>query len=539
LSRYGPDDKIISTKERKQAQERRDELKERRDELKERRDELKDELKERRDELERLLRRKIVRDNSLVKLLTTGGFVYFDDCYNTVAISALSFDASPHFKPPELPSQSIIYFSSPATEMTVEQQAMIELEEWGRWWPVTATHMLEKGLTHFAWINPCEIVGGFCFPKLGGFAYVQKDEAKLPIRYTKSSFLPVIHEHERVQHNIHPIDESVYIEGLSSKTVSTHQVQGHTDRETHKFHHRELHFEDGVHSALGLHELLCVEDQQAIKRASQMDDSTVAILNEVKAAATTEDIDATAEDIKNAQYVIEQEAKEEKVAGNDGDGTHLRERDAGHGGMKLDDFWQHERNWAGHKQILSRAEVAALRLYTTSTFRLINRPLRRQTEGEEKTHLPLPVTTHFIETGLKKLRACEMKRVINPLTGRAKAFKPKVLWRGVKNTDLEDLVVGGRKYDFMHEGGTESACLSTTEDMRVMAAYAQSESPLVFRIKVDTPMEMGADIEWLSTFPHEREILYPPLTYLKPLMIQHVRGVSGGKVITVKPSFPS
>ena len=29
-------------------------------------------------------------------------------------------------------------------------------------------------------------------------------------------------------------------------------------------------------------------------------------------------------------------------------------------------------------------------------------------------------------------------------------------------------------------------------------------------------MQLGADLQWLSAFPNEAEILYPPLTYLKP-----------------------
>ena len=29
-------------------------------------------------------------------------------------------------------------------------------------------------------------------------------------------------------------------------------------------------------------------------------------------------------------------------------------------------------------------------------------------------------------------------------------------------------------------------------------------------------MQLGADLQWLSAFPGEAEILYPPLTYLKP-----------------------
>lgn len=29
-------------------------------------------------------------------------------------------------------------------------------------------------------------------------------------------------------------------------------------------------------------------------------------------------------------------------------------------------------------------------------------------------------------------------------------------------------------------------------------------------------MVIGADVQWLSAFPGEAEVLYPPLTYLKP-----------------------
>ena len=30
-------------------------------------------------------------------------------------------------------------------------------------------------------------------------------------------------------------------------------------------------------------------------------------------------------------------------------------------------------------------------------------------------------------------------------------------------------------------------------------------------------MDRGVDLEFLSAFPHEKEQLYPPLAYLKPL----------------------
>jgi hypothetical protein len=75
--------------------------------------------------------------------------------------------------------------------------------------------------------------------------------------------------------------------------------------------------------------------------------------------------------------------------------------------------------------------------------------------------------------------------------------------------------------------------------MEVMALYAQSDNPLVFRIKVDSPMDMGADISWLSVYPDEREVLYPPMTFLKPLFSQRIRDLRQGQVVSMKPTFSS
>ena len=58
--------------------------------------------------------------------------------------------------------------------------------------------------------------------------------------------------------------------------------------------------------------------------------------------------------------------------------------------------------------------------------------------------------------------------------------------------------------------------MSTTTDLRVAVEYAQSNHSLLFKIVSPSFMTTGADIQWLSAFPSEAEILYPPLTYLKP-----------------------
>ena len=50
----------------------------------------------------------------------------------------------------------------------------------------------------------------------------------------------------------------------------------------------------------------------------------------------------------------------------------------------------------------------------------------------------------------------------------------------------------------------------------VAVQYSLSSFSLLFKIKAEDFMSMGADLQWLSAFPHEAEFLYPPLTYLEP-----------------------
>ena len=55
-----------------------------------------------------------------------------------------------------------------------------------------------------------------------------------------------------------------------------------------------------------------------------------------------------------------------------------------------------------------------------------------------------------------------------------------------------------------------------TMNLGVAVRYSLSQQSLLFKVTVPDFMTMGADVQWLSAFPSEREILYPPLTYLKP-----------------------
>jgi hypothetical protein len=77
---------------------------------------------------------------------------------------------------------------------------------------------------------------------------------------------------------------------------------------------------------------------------------------------------------------------------------------------------------------------------------------------------------------------------------------------------MRDMVISDPQR-FKEEGGTEIAPMSTTEDKAVALQYSSSQRPLLFKFKAKG-MSMGVDISYLSVYPHEREVLYPPLTYL-------------------------
>ena len=107
----------------------------------------------------------------------------------------------------------------------------------------------------------------------------------------------------------------------------------------------------------------------------------------------------------NCDYVLNREAREEIVRGNDGGQA---EKDTAHKhadgrGWRLADFLQ---NPDAQLAKLDIAEVAGLRIYTSSTFRLINGPLRARI-----TPHPLAFTVLLISRALKKLRAVHMGRL--------------------------------------------------------------------------------------------------------------------------------
>jgi hypothetical protein len=89
---------------------------------------------------------------------------------------------------------------------------------------------------------------------------------------------------------------------------------------------------------------------------------------------------------------------------------------------------------------------------------------------------------------------------------------------------------------FVNEGGTELGCMSTSTSKEIVAGYALSTQPLVFCIISEGFMSRGADISWLSVYPKEAEVLYPPLTYLKYVRRRKIKN-SAGFVVDVRPEI--
>lgn len=267
-----------------------------------------------------------------------------------------------------------------------------------------------------------------------------------------------------------------------------------------------------------------IEREWLALRDSLHDDETVAAL---RPHARMPDRDASLDEARAfivaeisswIQYVLYDQTSEAAF--------HNGMRDGGRGSVDLAHFLEHEHaKQAG----LKAGHVVALRIYTTHLFKYLNGPLRDQkTFGKGLRPHPLPVTMMFISEGIKKLRAVYLNRI--------KESEEKVarLYRGMRNLDVTD--------DFMKDraGGTEVAPMSTTTDIRVAVHYGLSPGSLLFMIKVDNFMQYGAELRWLSAFPGEAEVCFPPLTFLQPTgrteLIQ--AGENVFKVVECVPHLP-
>jgi hypothetical protein len=212
--------------------------------------------------------------------------------------------------------------------------------------------------------------------------------------------------------------------------------------------------------------------------------------------------------------------REFATSGSDADKENLRKvlEGAFDDGKTLEALVQHPHAKTAR---LQRHHVLALRMYTTQSYSRINDPMRQSPPA--RPH-PFAATTYFISEAIKKMRAVA--------AGRPDAHQALTFWRGMKDLGLST--------QFVAQGGTEYACMSTSASKDVACNFAISKCPLVFKFVTLDFMSRGADIAFLSVYESEAEVLYPPLTYLRSKgMANEVIGGHTMLVATVEPIFPS
>ena len=165
-------------------------------------------------------------------------------------------------------------------------------------------------------------------------------------------------------------------------------------------------------------------------------------------------------------------------------------------------------------------------LSAPQAFRSINNPLRDKARFERGEPHPLPVTVALIRDALGKLRAVEADQ--NSGEG---AMRRVYLYRGMKDV--------AAPADFMAQGGTELAPMSTTSSLGVAMRYSASSASVLLRLITESFMQRGPDISFLSAFPGEAEFLFPPLTFLEPTGDVETVVVEGlaFEVMDVRPRF--
>ena len=132
---------------------------------------------------------------------------------------------------------------------------------------------------------------------------------------------------------------------------------------------------------------------------------------------------------------------------------------------------------------------------TARTWEAANGPLPYE-EAKKQANL-YTTTIHVINSAIVKLgKLTKAQPVYRGMSGR---IFPDQFWK-----PNEQGVMGGVEYAFM----------STTPDPAVAYQYSQDGFGIVVEIKQGM-IDRGAEISWLSQYPHEKEILFAPLAGLE------------------------
>ena len=179
--------------------------------------------------------------------------------------------------------------------------------------------------------------------------------------------------------------------------------------------------------------------------------------------------------------------------------TPHRVRDKGHNGWTLDTFVNLD---IARKAQLSSAEVAALRLYTGPLYAPWNNALRNS-----KADL----------SSLEQWGTC-ISVLYSAIFKLSFLSKKTTVYRGINESRFKlpnSFTDHQSRKEFA--GGVELAFMSTSTDINVAAEYAKRGTDpsncSIFEIPFDAGSR-GANVQWVSQYPYECELIYPPCTYL-------------------------
>ena len=160
---------------------------------------------------------------------------------------------------------------------------------------------------------------------------------------------------------------------------------------------------------------------------------------------------------------------------------------------------------------LKRGECIALRLYTGPNFNLYNAVLRR---------FPVDVYSSLEGNNYETTIFCIISGIAK--LSKSTALPPdRRVYRGLGGMILPEQFWGATGF----RGGIEPGLMSTTTNREIAVQYSgmRENRGTVFEIIVGR-IDIGADLSWISQYPGEKEILFPPLTCLEVIDEPRVEG---------------
>jgi len=191
---------------------------------------------------------------------------------------------------------------------------------------------------------------------------------------------------------------------------------------------------------------------------------------------------------------------------------------------------------------LTHGEVVALRLFTGPMYAKYNEVLRVSTlqesaaqpaTGLERTvavegTAALEANTYSTTIGLLISGLIKLGRISSPPRSRR-------AYRGLAGLDLPSAFFTPDEQGFC--GVVEPAFLSMSDDEATALRYsglADGKKATIFELQLGKA-SLGAEVEWLSQFPHERERILPPWTHLEVVGTPTVRE-DGVTVVELRPT---